>query len=198
MGPKSDKKGGGGGVKRKHVQLSIKDKLKILDQLENGTKPGVISLEFGIAKQTISDIKRNGEKLRKYAAENSEESKGGKRNVGLERTRVQYGKSAHLDEAVIKWQRQQLGVGVGVRGVELKAAAGRLAMQLGIENFKASDGWLFRFRTRFGLHNKHMRGEASSAPQEDVEPFRKKLMNLINEEGLVYAQVRFRLGYVML
>ena len=65
MGPKSDKKGGGGGVKRKHVQLSIKDKLKILDQLENGTKPGVISLEFGIAKQTISDIKRNGEKLRK-------------------------------------------------------------------------------------------------------------------------------------
>ena len=66
MGPKSDKKGGGGGVKRKHVQLSIKDKLKILDQLENGTKPGVISLEFGIAKQTISDIKRNGEKLRKF------------------------------------------------------------------------------------------------------------------------------------
>ena len=59
--------------KRKHLQLSIKQKLEITDKLEKGVNPAVISAEYGIAKQTISDIKRSKDKLMKYAIESESE-----------------------------------------------------------------------------------------------------------------------------
>ena len=142
--------------KRKHVQLSIKQKLEIIEKLEKGVKPAAISAEYGIAKQTISDIKKAKEKIVKYASESEGASDHKSKKVGLERTKVQYGKSVELEEAVMKWHRQQLGVGVSVRGVEIKNAALRLSAQMGLNNFAASDGWLFRFHTRYGLRNKHV------------------------------------------
>ena len=143
--------------KRKHLQLSIKQKLEIIEKLEKGVKPAVISAEYGIAKQTISDIKKSKEKLVKYASE----SEGDKdsthyKNAGLDRTRVQYGRSEKLEEAIMKWHRQQLGVGVSVRGTEIKSAARRLSVQMGIVNFEASDGWLYRFCTRYRLRDTTM------------------------------------------
>ena len=100
--------------KCKHVQLSIADKLKIIENLEKGVKPAKVSLDFGIAKQTISDIKRSKEKLKKYSTESSSEKESGiaTKKGDLERMRVQYGKADKLEEALMKWYRQQIGVGV--------------------------------------------------------------------------------------
>ena len=177
--------------KRKHVQLSIADKLKIIDDLEKGVKPAKISLDFGIAKQTISDIKRSKDKLKKYSSESLGGTDTGivSKKGGLDRTRVQYGRADKLEEAVVKWYRQQVGVGVSVRGIELKHAAKKLGAKMGVDNFVASDGWLFRFRKRHGLKNTKMSGESSSANVADVSPFREKLLKIIAEEGLVYAQI---------
>ena len=172
------------------MQLSIKDKLKIVDKLYRGVKPAVISVEYGITKQTISDIKRSKEKLLKYAGENEDEKISSVyKKAGLERTRVHYGKSEKLEEAVLKWHRQHVGVEVSVPGVQIKHAKKRLSVQLGIENFSASDEWLYRFRTRYGLRNNKMSGETASAPAAEVEPFRQKFLKIIESEGLIYAQV---------
>ncbi|KAG7163426.1 Tigger transposable element-derived protein 7-like 67 [Homarus americanus] len=51
----------------------------------------------------------------------------------------------------MKWFVQQRSCGNVVRGVEIQAAAVKLASHMGIENFKASDGWLWRFRNRHGI-----------------------------------------------
>ena len=177
--------------KRKHVQLSIADKLKIIEDLEKGVKPAKISADYGIAKQTISDIKKSKEKLMKYSSDSlgGQDSGSASRKSGVERKRVQYGRADKLEEAVVKWYRQQISVGVSVRGIELKHAAKTLGAKMGIENFVASDGWLFRFRKRYGLRNTKMSGEASSADVAEVSPFREKLLKIIAEEGLVYAQI---------
>jgi hypothetical protein len=48
-----------------------------------------------------------------------------------------------LEEAVLKWYSQQLSSGVGVRGVELKAAAAaaeKFAKHLKLHNFTCSSG----------------------------------------------------------
>ena len=39
------------------------------------------------------------------------------------------------------------------------------------------------------MGNKLLHGEGASAPAEDVEPFRQKLNNLIQDEGLLISQV---------
>ena len=55
--------------KRKRTQVSIKQKLEIIEKLEKGVKPAVISAEYGIAKQTVSDIRKAKEKFMKFASE---------------------------------------------------------------------------------------------------------------------------------
>ncbi|KAG7166500.1 Tigger transposable element-derived protein 7-like 43 [Homarus americanus] len=60
---------------------------------------------------------------------------------------------------------------------------------MGMENFEASDGWLWRFRNRHGMCNKITHGEAGSAPTEDIEPFRERLNDLIKSVGLLISQV---------
>ena len=126
----------------------------------------------------------------KYAAENDDDKDSScYKNAGLDRTRVQYGKAEQLEEAIMKWHRQHVGVGVPARGVEIKNAAIRLSRQMGIPNFIASDGWLFRFRTRYGLRDQNMSGESSSAHVDQVGPCREKLLKIIENEGLIYAQI---------
>lgn len=73
-----------------------------------------------------------------------------------------------LEEAILKRYGQQCSSGVPVRAVELKSAAIKLANHMNIP-FRASDGWLWRFRKRRGIMNNKIYGEASSAPKEEIE-----------------------------
>ena len=56
---------------------------------------------------------------------------------------------------------------------------------MGIESFKARDGWLWRFRNRHGIGNKVERGEFGSA----VEHFRLKFNRLMKKENLHLGQL---------
>lgn len=93
-----------------------------------------------------------------------------------------------VEEALLKWYAQQRSCGVPVRAVELKSAAIKLANHMNTP-FKASDGWLWRFRKRHGIMNKRIYGEASSAPTEEIEPFRQNLIERINNEMLLQSQI---------
>jgi hypothetical protein len=55
-------------------------------------------------------------------------------------------------EDVLKWYMQR-SCGVNARGAELKSAANTLENQMKI-NFKASDGWLWRFCKRHAIMKK--------------------------------------------
>ena len=54
-------------------------------------------------------------------------------------------KSRELEEEVYEWHVQQRSVSVDMRGLEITNAANRLTCRTGMESFKASDGWLWRF-----------------------------------------------------
>jgi hypothetical protein len=60
-----------------------------------------------------------------------------------------------LKNAVLKWYVQQRSCCVNVQGVELKYAANTLSNRMKI-NFKASDGWLWRFCKLHGIMNKRL------------------------------------------
>ena len=98
-------------------------------------------------------------------------------------------KSRELEEAVYKWYVQQRSVSVNVRGLEIADAANKLARHMGIESFKASDGWLWRFRNRHGIRNKVERDESGSADIGAVEPFRLKFNRPMEKENLHIGQL---------
>ncbi|KAK9880168.1 hypothetical protein WA026_010040 [Henosepilachna vigintioctopunctata] len=55
---------------------------------------------------------------------------------------------------------------------------------MNIANFNASDGWLQRFKTRFGIRFLKITGEKLSSQPELVDPFKQRLMQLIQELNL--------------
>ena len=79
---------------------------------------------------------------------------------------------------------QQCSVSVNGRGIEIADAADKLARHMGIESFKASDGWLWRFRNRDRIGNKVERDESDSADISAVEHLGLKFNRLMKKENL--------------
>ena len=61
-----------------------------------------------------------------------------------------------------------------VRGLDIDDAANNLACHMGIESFKASDGWLLLLSDHHGRGNKVERGESGSADIKNMKKRRKK------------------------
>ena len=167
--------------KRKRVVLQLNDKLKIIENLEKGVSVAQISAEYGIGMQTVRDIRKQKGQIRMYVGDTDDPR--------FKRKTMKTGLNTQLEDAVLKWLRQQQSAGVNVRGTETKNAAVRLAAQMEVPNFSASNGWLFRFRRRHAVYQQRVFGEAASAVVDEVGPFRTKLNNLIREEGLMLSQI---------
>ncbi|KAG7176917.1 Tigger transposable element-derived protein 7-like 5, partial [Homarus americanus] len=164
--------------KRVYVTLSVDQKLELIRKLVTGASVSRVCDEYGVKKQTVLDIRKTKDKLIAFSLK-----------YNVDTTSKSSSVDTNLEEAVTKWFVQQRSCGNVVRGVEIQAAAAKLASHMGIENFEASDGWLWRFRNRHGMRNKITHGEAGSAPTEDIEPFRERLNDLIKSEGLLISQV---------
>ena len=131
---------GNTGEKRKRVNLSLAQKLELLKKLDSGHTVAQVCNIYGAKEQTVNDIKRSREKLEKYLVPFCIDASSSKGKEGRPRKHMRTGQQTQLNEAVLKWFRQQKSSGVLVRGVELLSAARTLAEHLNIPDFKASDG----------------------------------------------------------
>ena len=171
-------------AKAKRINLTVKQKLELIRKLESGATVAQVCEEYGVKKQTVSDIRKQKESLEQFTVKY-----GGASASGSERRTMKPSKIMDLDAAVYKWYSQQRSCGVPVRGVDLATGAGKLAEQMGMTDFKASDGWLWRFRKRHGIRNLAVVGETESAEAWRVEPFRTKLMDHVRDQDLSMSQV---------
>ncbi|XP_066026205.1 tetratricopeptide repeat protein 28-like [Pocillopora verrucosa] len=159
--------------KRKRSVLSIKDKQIIISRLDKGEKGTNLALEFGISKQQISDIRKNKDKILKLT-NNIETSEG------LKRKSLKLANDERLDQALYTWFIQQRSTGTPISGPLLQGKAKHFSMQLNgesadHESFKASTGWLDKFKNRHGIRNLSIQGEKLAAAEEAVDPFLQKL-----------------------
>ena len=174
-------------TKRKRSVLSIKDKQIIISRLDKGEKGTNLAPEFGISKQQISDIRKNKDKILKFT-DNIETSEG------LKRKSLKLANDERLDQALYTWFIQQRSTGTPISGLLLQEKAKHFSMQLNgesadHESFKASTGWLDKFKNRHGIRNLSIQGEKLSAAEETVEPFLQKLNKVIEERGLIPEQI---------
>jgi len=98
-----------------------------------------------------------------------------------------------LDKALYAWFIQQRSTGTPISGPLLQEKAKHFFTQLNTETadreFKASTGWLEKFKTRHGIRNVSIQGEKLSAAEENVEPFLQKLHKVIKEKNLIPKQI---------
>ncbi|XP_019488417.1 PREDICTED: tigger transposable element-derived protein 7 isoform X3 [Hipposideros armiger] len=169
----------------KYTTLNLEEKMKVLSRIEAGRSLKNVMDEFGISKSTFYDIKKNKKLILDFVLKQDMPLVGAEK-----RKRTTGAKYGDVDDAVYMWYQQKRSAGVSVRGVELQAAAERFAQCFGRTDFKASTGWLFRFRNRHAIGNRKVCEEqVLSSVSENVEPFRQKLSMLIKEEKLRLAQL---------
>ena len=158
----------------KQKSLSIKDKVRILKSVEasagqHGSK-GRIAREFGIANSTLSTIIKDKQKILAAFDQATFEP---------ERKRMRTATYEDVEDAVLLWFKNIRGRNVPVSGSILQTKAEELAKELGHHDFRCSNGWLQRFKSRHGIAQKRICGESSSVSEVTVDQWLSSLPTLI-------------------
>ncbi|CAD6889536.1 unnamed protein product [Tilletia caries] len=91
--------------------------------------------------------------------------------MGEGKSRVSSAKHEHLEKCVLHWIAQILNFkdnSFALNGKLIQEKAIQFASLLDVEEFKASDGWLSRFKKRNGLSTRVYKGEAASVAMEHI------------------------------
>lgn len=162
--------------------LQLSEKAKIIEEIANGMGVTQLSKKYGVAKSTICKIKRN--KAQILAKVSNTYGGPGKRKT------LKNAKAPNMENALYKWFLKQREMHVPVNGHMLKERAKILNEKLKeTEAFVASDGWLQRFKTRYGIRLLAVSGEKISAQPELIESFKGTLLNKIKEFDLDMNQI---------
>ncbi|GBN76303.1 hypothetical protein AVEN_232952-1 [Araneus ventricosus] len=76
--------------------------------------------------------------------------------------------TSEIDEVVIKWFRSAREKSIPISSVLLQEKAREVGRTLGLDRFKASNGWLEKFRTRQNISFKPIYGEEKSVEPNHV------------------------------
>ncbi|XP_051012804.1 tigger transposable element-derived protein 4 [Acomys russatus] len=127
---------------KKKKSLSIEEKIDIINAVESGKKKAEIAAEYGIKKNSLSSIMKNKDKVLEAFESLRFDPK---------RKRLRTAFYTDLEEALMRWYRIAQCLNVPVNGPMLRLKANDFAQKLGHNDFKCSNGWLDRFKSRYGL-----------------------------------------------
>uniref|UniRef100_UPI00358F3C65 tigger transposable element derived 5-like n=1 Tax=Myxine glutinosa TaxID=7769 RepID=UPI00358F3C65 len=168
---------------RKRKSFSVKDKLHALDAIKTKSQTQV-ARDPGIPESTLRGWKSQEEKLRVSLCKVEEEA-------GLKAKHLKTAKDGSLDDSLYEWFVQARSEGLPISGPILKAQAEKFDKQINGETsqFKASNGWLDRFKRRHEISQVLVSGEIRSADSAIASEYPAQLKTLLEEGGYVEKQV---------
>lgn len=165
--------------KRKKTVFSIEEKLRAIKRLDAGETAKKIAIEMGVGTSTVSDWKKSREKIEKWCSVQA--SGSGTKQLKMMKTPV----NDKVNEALFLWFTQCRSKGLPVSGPILQEKALQFNKEMGTETeFKASEGWLEKWKNRYGIRKLQISGEKLSADKHAVEEFKTFLHKLLDEEGI--------------
>ncbi|KAH8042048.1 hypothetical protein HPB51_020161 [Rhipicephalus microplus] len=126
----------------KRKQISLKDKLDIIEQVEKGKKQVDVAVAYGLSKQTVSTIINAKEVVLAKKVSGDLQPK---------RFRLREASYPDVEEALLMWLRDARSRNIPVNGLLLRKRAEQLAVVLNQEQFQCSEGWLSRFKSRHAI-----------------------------------------------
>uniref|UniRef100_A0A8C3MTL7 Uncharacterized protein n=1 Tax=Geospiza parvula TaxID=87175 RepID=A0A8C3MTL7_GEOPR len=180
-------------IMRRKKSITIEEKIDIISAVESGKKKAEIAAKYGIKRNSLSSIMKNKEKVLEAFETLRFDPK---------RKRLRTAFYADLEEALMKWYRIAQCLNVPVNGPMLRLKANDFAQKLGHSDFKCSNGWLDRFKSRYGLVFRAQPVEAAATPAvgaqtlwyQNVLPcylndYQPKNVFYIQETGLLYQML---------
>lgn len=157
-------------MSRKRAVLSLGEKLRIIEEAErrHGATKASIARELKIAESSLKTILANKASILENASK-----------FGLKRKMAKEGAHEKLEKVLVKWLLQARSSAINIDGAILKEKADLVALRLGIDGFKASNGWLDRFKKRNNIVYSRSCGESSTVDVSTVQEWKETLPDLI-------------------
>lgn len=172
--------------KRKQVSVSMELKLDALKRLEKGENVNKIAAELNVGRSTVLGWKNKKSEIESWCLKRicTESIK--------ERKTMKCAEYEKVSEALYQWFRVQRDRGTPISGPILQEKALKFYEELkeeGESGFTASNGWLDRWKQRYGVKQLSICGEKLSADPSTVGEFTIKFHELIEKEGLTGEQI---------
>ncbi|XP_066139197.1 tigger transposable element-derived protein 4-like isoform X2 [Euwallacea fornicatus] len=146
-----------------------------------------IAKEYEIPQSTLSTIIKNKSSILQFGAEINDQA-------SFKRNRPR----KTVNTALVKWFEAGRKQNLPISGPVLQQKALNFAQQLGDKSFKASSGWLEKFKKRYGIVQKKICGESATVNEEHcntwiqetfpalLAPYDEKDIFNADETGLVF------------
>lgn len=135
-------------LSKKRKVLTVEEKVALIRAIEKGEKQTDVVRRTGLSQSTVATIWKDRKKW--IDAEIQEGKKKKMRKPQYE----------DVDQAVLQWFQQQRMNHIPLSGPVIKAKAEFYATELGIADFKASEGWLSKWKQRHDINYGQISGEA--------------------------------------
>ena len=174
-------------TKRKLNTKSIKGRYASLKEVEVGSSKSQVAMKYGIRKNTLSTWIKNKQKNFECMKTQGNKSK---------RRRLKQGAFANLDDLTFKWLLTVRSKNVVVSASILKIKAKELVEKVNIKGFRASDGWLDRWKNRNNVSFKTVSREGNSCTAEMTGRWKETILSKykLNE---IYNADEFGLFFCM-
>ena len=154
----------------KRRQISLQVKVNIINFVEAHPEASYsdVGKHFDLSKDIVYRAMKDKEKILHAF---------GNRATSLESVnsvkRLKTCDHPELEKALIMWIRSVRSQNIPLDGPTLLMKTEAFSKGFGIENFKASQGWLSNFKKRHGITFQRIQGEASSVKEQDTEEWIK-------------------------
>ncbi|XP_046740399.1 jerky protein homolog-like [Diprion similis] len=164
-------------VVKKRKRYTFEDKQKILEELKNLTSHEICT-KYGMSDRVLRKWKLNKNLIEDAAKKEST------------KTLKKVSKTEKLDAELFEWFDDCRRNSIPVSGPMLCRQALVINTRIGgSENFKASNGWLDKWKKRTHIKDLAISGETLSADEEAANLCRIKLAELVAEKKLDRAQI---------
>lgn len=156
----------------KRKVLSLKEKIEVIRGSKKGVSGRKLATIYGCGRSQINEILKNsGDYLEQSFQGVNLDCKTKRRKTGNE----------GIDELLLEWLSNCRSKNIPISGPILQESALQIAEKLGIEDFKASNGWLEKFRTRHSIVFRKVTGEAADCPKEEIDSWVETLSSKITD-----------------
>lgn len=157
-------------VMSSRVHLSLKDKVDLINvSVRERLSVRDLAARYKIGKTQVSDIlKKKKEWLEKWSQHgNIHSQKSFPKSIGL-----------NIDNITYEWFCRARAAKIPLSGPLIREKALEVAKSLGARDFKASVGWLDKFKSRHAISWKSISGEGGAIDKEVVTEWAGKLKDL--------------------
>lgn len=141
-----------------------------------------IKLKYPFSRTTISEIIKQKSKLLNFMSKNQDEN--------VKRRRMKKSTHHDLEEKLFEWYSNLRANGDFVNGPMIASKASEIHEQLGTtRSFSASNGWLEKFKARYGIKLVGLREVKLNNDSEAVEPYTNEIQAFLQWNNLSSEQV---------